>query len=304
MMRELRDSNAELNSLYNDIINVAILQGTTQSAISIRNIIPVEDYAVKITPIINNLQPNINLESFSNGMFERNNFSNKDVFMEYIPFADLSKLERDEELNPNTGETEILYYIPAFKQTKGSQKGLLLLNDKYNSFQLASDFIKVPKVITSRDKYKSKVNIATRREVTAKDYAIMKQKGSQDLYDAYYYTKVYTTNVDQYNNLIPLRTPNVDKKTGELSYNYYYKQVNVYGDGNRAVEMNTNFTPSVINNGSITIQEELSDNEIVNQFAPQIAEEVVPLPIETLESTLQENAPAGLPATKRTPKQC
>lgn len=280
MMRELRDTNPELNSLYNDIVNVAILQGMSQSAISIRNIIPLEDYATKITPIINNLQPNINLESFSNGMFERNNFSNKDVFMEYIPFADLSKSERDEVIDPNTGETEILYYIPAFKQTKGSQKGLLLLNDKYNLFQLGSDFIKVPKVITSRDKYKTKVNIATRREVTPKDYAIMKQKGSQDLYDAYYYKKVYTTNVDQYGNLIPLRTPIIDKKTGELSYNYYYKQVNVYGDGNRAVEMNTKFTPSVINNGSITIQEELSDDEIVNQFAPQIEKEVVPLPIE------------------------
>jgi hypothetical protein len=283
MMRELRDGNAELNSLYNDIINVAILQGTAQSAISIRNIIPVEDYASKIAPIINNLQPNINLESFSNAMFERNNFSNKDVFMDYVPFANPSKLERDEILDPNTGETEILYYIPAFKQTKGSQKGLLVLNDKYNSFQLGSDFIKVPKVITARDG--SKVNIATRREVVAKDYVLMKQKGSQDLYDAYYYKKVYTTNLDEYGNLIPLITPTVNKETGEILYNYYYKQVNVYGDGNRAVEFNTSFTPSVINNGSITIQEELSDDEIVNQFAPQIAEEVVPLQTEEVVQT-------------------
>jgi hypothetical protein len=302
MMRELRDSNPELNSLYNDIINVAILQGTAQSSISIRNIIPVEDYAAKIAPIINNLQPNINLESFSNGMFERNNFSNKNVFMEYTPFANPSQSEADEIVNPNTGETETLYYIPSFKQLKSSPKGLLVLNDKYNSFQLSSDFIKVPKVITARDG--SKVNIATRSEVTAKDYAIMKQKGSQDLYDAYYYKKVYTTNVDEYGNLIPLIISTVNKKTGEVLYNYYYKQVNVYGDGNRAVEFNTNFTPSVINNGSIKVQEELSDDEIVNQFAPQIAEEVVPLPEETSESTLQENAPAGLPATKRTPKQC
>ena len=275
MMRELRDI-PELNSLYNDIVNVAILQGTSQSAISIRNIIPVEDYAAKIKPIIDNLQPNVNLESFSNGMFERNNFSNKDVFMEYTPFANPSKLERDEVLNPNTGETEVLYYIPAFKQTKGSQKGLLVLNDTYNSFQLGSDFIRVPKVITARDG--NKVNIATRSEVTAKDYAVMKQKGSQDLYDAYYYKKVYTTNVDEYGNLIPLIIPTVDKKTGNILYNYYYKQINVYGDGNRAVEYNTNFTPSVIDNGSITIQEELSDDEIVSQFAPQIAEEVVSLP--------------------------
>lgn len=90
---------------------------------------------------------------------------------------------------------------------------------------------------------------------------------------------MYTTNLDEYGNLIPLIIPTVDKK-GDVLYNYYYKQVNVYGDGNRAVEFNTNFTPSVINNGSIKIQEEFSDEEIVNQFAPQIQEEVVPLPTE------------------------
>jgi len=277
MMRELRDSNPELNSLYNDIVNVAILQGVSQSAISIKNIVPVEDYAAKVAPIINNLQPNVNLESFSNGMFERNNFNNKDVFMEYTPFANPSQREADEIVNPNTGETETLYYIPSFKQLKSSPKGLLVLNDKYNSFQLSSDFIKVPKVITARNG--SKVNIATRSEVKPRDYVLMKQKGSQDLYDAYYYKKVYTTNLDEYGNLIPLIIPTVDKK-GDVLYNYYYKQVNVYGDGNRAVEFNTNFTPSVINNGSIKIQEEFSDEEIVNQFAPQIQEEVVPLPTE------------------------
>lgn len=278
MMRELRDTNPELNALYNNIVNVAILQGVGQSAISIRNIIPVEDYAAKIAPIIEQLRPAASLEAFENGMFERNNFNNKDVFSEFTPYSNPSSRESDEILNPNTGETEILYYIPAFKQIKTSQKGLLVLNDKYNSFQLSSDFIKVPKVITARDG--SKVNIATRREVTARDYALMKKKGSQDLYDAYYYKKVYTTNLDEYGNLIPLIIPTVDKKTGDILYNYYYKQINVYGDGNRAVEFNKEFKPSVINNGSIPNVEELSDEEIVNQFAPQIAEEVVSLQTE------------------------
>jgi hypothetical protein len=280
MMRELRDTNPELNDLYNNIVNVAILQGVGQSAISIRNIIPVEDYAAKIAPIIEQLTPSTSLDAFANGMFERNNFNNKDVFSEYTPYANPSKREADEIIDPNTGEIEILYYIPAFKQIKTSQKGLLVLNDKYNSFQLSSDFIKVPKVITARDG--SKVNIATRREVTAKDYALMKKKGSQDLYDAYYYKKVYTTNMDQYGNSIPLRTATVDKETSEVSYNYYYKQINVYGDGNRAVEFNKEFKPSVINNGGIPNAQELSDEEIVNQIAPQIQEEVVPLQTDTV----------------------
>jgi hypothetical protein len=282
MMRELRDANPELNSLYNDIINVAILQGTTQSAISIRNIIPVEDYAAKIAPIIEQLRAAPSLEAFENGMFERNNFNNKDVFSDYTPFANPSSRESDERLNPYTGETEVLYYIPGFKQTKASPKGLLVLNDKYNAFQLSSDFIKVPKVITARDG--SKVNIATRSEVTSKDYALMKKKGSQDLYDAYYYKKVYTTNIDQYGNSIPLRTYN--KKIE--GYEYYYKQINVYGDGNRAVEFDKEFKPSVINNGAIPNPQELSDEEIVNQIAPEIKEEIVSLPTKEVVQPVEQ----------------
>ena len=285
MMREMRDT-PELNDLYNNIVNVAILQGTTQSAISIRNIIPVEDYAAKIAPFIQQLQPSVNLEAFANGMFERNNFTNENLFKEFIPNSYTPQpLESTGEyhpnsvrLNPITGEEELIYSFFAFKEMKGvtkTSRRLLTLNDVYNSFQLDYDFIKIPKVVTNRDGVK--INIATGLEITKKDYAIMKEKGSQDLYNNYYYKKVYTNQVDKFNNPIPLRTYN-EKIDG---YDYYYKLINVYGDSNRATEINTNFTPSVINNGSVTIKEELNDIEIVNQFASQIQEEFSPLLEET-----------------------
>jgi hypothetical protein len=276
MMRELRDANPELNSLYNDIINVAILQGVGQTAISIRNIIPLEDYAAKITPIINNLQPNINLESYSNGMFQRNNFNNKDVFTEFSPYF----MESNETIiDSNTGEEELAYFIPTFKEMRGvtrKSRRLITLNDVYNSFQLSSDYIKIPKVITNKDGLK--VNVATGLEVTKKDYTIMKQKGSQDLYDGYYYKKVYTDNMDQFGNRIPLKTYN--KKID--GYDYYYKLINVYGDGPRAVEYNSEFGRSVINNGSVQLDKELDDRDIVNFFAPQVEEKVVPLEEPTM----------------------
>ncbi len=277
MMRELRDTNAELNDLYNNIVNVAILQGTAQSAISIRNIIPVEDYAAKIAPIIQQLTPSANLDPFANGIFERNNFANKDVFPEFTPYA----LESDEpNYDPNTGEEYISYSFPSFRSVKGASKvsrKLISLNDRYNSFQLSSDFIKIPKVITTKDG--TKVNVATGLEITKADYAKMKAKGDFNLYDAFYYKKVYTKNVDKFNNPIPLMTYN--KKID--AYDYYYKLINVYGDGNRAVEINTAFTPSVINNGSITIANELNDQDIVNELAPQIQQEVVSLPVQISE---------------------
>jgi hypothetical protein len=186
--------------------------------------------------------------------------------------------------------------------TKTSRR-LITLSDVYNSFQLSSDYIKIPKVVTNKDGLK--VNIATGLEVTKKDYAIMKQKGSQDLYDAYYYKKVYTDNIDQFGNRIPLRTPG-KTKTGEPLNNYYYKLINVYGDGPRAVEYNSEFGPSVINNGSMRIKQETSDQEIVNYFSPKIQEEVVPLQpaIVSTQPSTNTNSPEGLPAINRTPKQC
>jgi hypothetical protein len=278
MMRELRDANPELNNLYNNIVNVAILQGTAQSAISIRNIIPVEDYAVRVAPIIQQLTPSANLDSFANGMFERNNFANKDVFTEFTPFA----LESDNiTTDPNTGEEYMINYFPNFKSVKGANKisrKLISLNDQYNSFQLSSDFIKISKVVTTNAG--KKINVITGLEITKDDYIKMKAKGDFNLYDALYYKKVYTKNVDKFNNPIPLSTINFNAKTGNVTNDYYYKLINVYGDGNRAVEFNTAFTPSVINNGSITIATELNDQDIVNELTPQIQQEFVSLPAE------------------------
>ena len=298
MMREMRDT-PELNSLYNNIVNVAILQGVGQSAISIRNIIPVEDYAAKIAPIIQQLRPNPTLDAFENGMFERNNISNKDVVTDFIPYVYTPKPDENGEynelsirLNPNTGEDEIVHFIPAFTSMKGvskSSRRLLMLSDRFNSFQLSSDFLRIPKVITDKNSdYGKKINIMTGVEVTKADYAKMKQKGSQDLYDSYYYKKVYTTNKDKFGNPIPLTTLGTTKQDEPLT-NYYYKLINVYGDGNRAVEYNTDFGPSVIDNGSMRIKQELNDQDIVNALAPQIQEEVVSLPTEIIE-----------PATERT----
>ena len=289
MMREMRDI-PELNDLYNNIVNVAILQGVGQSAISIRNIIPVEDYAAKIAPIIQQLTPNPTLDAFENGMFERNNFTNKDVTTEFIPYVYTPKPDENGEynelslrLNPNTGEDELVHFLPAFTSMKGVSKTsrrLLMLSDRFNSFQLSSDFLRIPKVITDKNSDDGKkVNVMTGIEVTKADYAKMKQKGSQDLYDSYYYKKVYTTNKDKFGNPIPLTTIGATK-TGEPLTNYYYKLINVYGDGNRAVEFNKEFGPSVIDNGSMRIKQELNDEDIVNALAPQIQEEVVPLPIE------------------------
>jgi hypothetical protein len=283
MMRELRDSkNADLQELYNDIINVSILQGTSQSAISIRNIIPVEDYAQKIAPIFQQLQADDQLKSFENALFERNNFRNSDVFQEFkpaiwVPFVNPRTGDYTKEnfmFDPITGEDKLIHIFPSYSiKGFGAGRTLIKLSERYNSFQLASDFIKVPKVISNKDG--KKFNVATGTEISKADYAHMLKKGDFSLYDAYYYKKVYTTLKDEFGNPIPLFKVN-DKGDRD----YFYKLINVYGDGNKAVEMNTNFTPSVIDNGSMRIPNEVSDEQIVSLINPGIEKEIVSLPTE------------------------
>jgi predicted NAD-dependent protein-ADP-ribosyltransferase YbiA (DUF1768 family) len=282
MMRELRDSkNPDLRELYDDLINVSILQGTGQSAVSIRNIIPIEDYAAKIAPIFQQLQASNMLESFENAMFERNNFTNPELFEEFRPviwkpFPNINTGEYAQEnymFDPITGEDKLIHVFPNFSIKGFPNRTLIKLSEKYNSFQLASDFIKVPKII--KDNEGKKFNVATGTEIGKADYAYMMSKGDFNLFDAYYYKKVYTKTKDEFGNFIPLST--YDEKTGRQ---YYYKLINVYGDGNRAVEMNTNFTPSVIDNGSMRIANETSDDQIVSMINPGSGKQVVPLPIK------------------------
>jgi hypothetical protein len=287
MMRELRDSkNSDLRELYDDLINVSILQGTGQSAVSIRNIIPIEDYAAKIAPIFQQLQASNMLESFENAMFERNNFTNPELFEEFRPaiwkpFPNINTGEYAKEqymFDPITGEDKLIHVFPNFSIKGFPNRTLIKLSEKYNSFQLDSDFIKVPKII--KDSEGKKFNVLTGTEIGKADYAYMMSKGDFNLFDAYYYKKVYTRTKDEFGNFIPLST--YDEKTGRQ---YYYKLINVYGDGNRAVEMNTNFTPSVIDNGSMRIASETSDDQIVSMISPGSEKQVVPLPVETTGMT-------------------
>jgi ribA/ribD-fused uncharacterized protein len=283
MMRELRDSkNVDLQELYNDIINVSILQGTSQSAISIRNIIPVEDYADKIAPIFQQLQADDTLKSFENALFERNNFRNSNVFQEFKPvvwkpFVDRRTGDYKQEnymFDPITGEDKLIHVLPNYSiQGFGAGRTLVKLNEIYNAYQLSSDFIKVPKVIS--DGEGKRFNVATGTEISKADYAHMMKKGDFNLFDAYYYKKVYTTLKDEFGNPIPLY-----KLNDKFEKEYFYKLINVYGDGSKAVEMNTNFTPSVIDNGSLRIPNEVSDEQIVSMINPGIEKEIVPLQTE------------------------
>jgi hypothetical protein len=93
------------------------------------------------------------------------------------------------------------------------------------------------------------------------DWKQAKEKGDQSLNDVFYYKKVYTNEVDQFGERIPLKIWNGDEEV--QAFEQVYKLMNVYGDSFRAAEYPSSNVSSIFDNGSIKTKE-LTDEEIVN----------------------------------------
>ena len=281
LMRELRDSNKELNQFYRDIINTSILQGTSQTAISFRNIIPVEDYSETITPIINQLQSGVSLKGFEQYLFERNNFSNENVFETVSPgFVKNTSA-------PNHYEIPMFINVPG--KAKAIERKVIKLSEKYNARQIGSDFVKMPKIVKTKVKMQDGemgvvyVDVLTGNRITPADFEAMKKSGDTSLNSTYYYAKVYTDQFNEFGEKLPLRIFNPKAKGPEDMFDQVYKLINVYGDGNRAAEHPNANTRSVINNGGAKTKQELTDDEIVKALLVPSFEKVIGKPMNEIK---------------------
>jgi hypothetical protein len=167
-----------------------MLQGTYQSAISIKNIIPIEDYSRIVEPIITPLIADGDLEAFAQGMFQRNNFKNKDVFPQFQP----PFYETDNEPIIDQYFNEIYTYTsPAFMKIESldvqpNHRKVMLLDVEKDGFSIKNDFLSVPRVI--RDKWNGDIDFITGQTILPSDYAIRKAKGDMSLKDVFGYQKV------------------------------------------------------------------------------------------------------------------
>ena len=270
MMRELRD-NPATNGLYNRIVDVAILQGTYQSAISIKNIIPIEDYANKVKPAIDSVSSDLNADNFSKGAFERNNWNDENVFTK---ITNIVPSLYNEGFN-DSGELITDIQFEQFPTIEGlSQEGVknVLFLDRFDNFaDIASDYILIPRVVNNG---KQKIDIITGKPVTRADYAKRKAAGDTSLNDVMGFQKV------KYSNGEPLMVGN----------KYLYKAINLWGDGQYATEMYNDTRKSVFNNGTVQIENEIPDQKIIDHFTLK-TDEVVPS-----QTRGKEIAPEGLPA--------
>lgn len=273
MMRELRDNPATA-ALYNNLVDLAILQGTYQSAISIKNIIPIEDYAKKVEDAINSAASDLNLANFSkSGAFQRNNWKDENVFKK---ITNLVPSLYNEGFNSND-EFIVDVQFEQFPTIEGlSEEGVknILVLDRFDNFaDVGSDYILIPRVVNNG---KQKIDIITGLPVTRADYGKRKAAGDTSLNDVMGFEKVKYENGEEF---------------GRGSF-VYYKAINLWGDGQYATEMYNDTRKSIFNNGTVKIENEIPNQKIIDHFIKK-TDEVVPL-----QDQAKEIKPEGLPPIK------
>lgn len=276
MMRELRELDPEL---YNNIVKVALLQGTYQSPVSINNIIPIEDYSKEIKPIIDGLIDDADVEYFANGMFQKNNWKDEQIVPTITPRFTFQRDENFEEIENIIGEdpfgNDVYQYETTMFETQfddaENKRLVLTLSPMFDAGNGAnSDFVKIPRVFVN--KRGQNVDVITGKTISPQAMKSMRMQGNTSLTDYYGYQKVKLMD----------GTPLLNWEG-----RYVYKLVNLLGDGNLVSEYYLDGRPSVLNNGTIKIDQEIADAKIIEYFGGDIAEEIVSLPTaEVVEAIL------------------
>jgi predicted NAD-dependent protein-ADP-ribosyltransferase YbiA (DUF1768 family) len=258
MMRELKLVEPDL---YNGLVKLSLLQGTYQTAISIRNIIPIEDLSPMIKPVIDSLSSTEEIKNFSKGAFYRNNWKDNTIVPTVQPkFFAASEMPIGED---PSGNEVYQYYSPLFPNieyfdVQSIDRKVLLLSEIYNSSDVKYDFVKIPRVVTDK-KTGEMIDMENGQTVTRAMFARQKAQGDLSLKDVFGYQKV------KYSNGEPLVTAK-----GE----HVYKLVNLYGDGQLASEYYLESKPSVLNNGTVQVDNEIPDANLIKFFG--VEEVVVP----------------------------
>jgi hypothetical protein len=285
MMRELRD-NPDTRDLFYDIVTLSILQGSYQSAVSIKNIIPVEDFSEIIKPIIDNLEATPDVQMFSKGMFQRNNWKDEAAVPSISPYFKASEepigviAVGDEMEDIYKYSSPLFPNLPAFS-IKDTDRKVLLLSETYNATEVQYDFVKVPRVVTTRTG--DLVDMATGKTILKAQKVKRIASGDTALNDFYGYQKV------KYKNGDPVVTDR-----GQ----HVYKLVNLYGDGALVSEYYNDGRPSVIDNNTVKIDNEIPDADLIRFFAPRIETKAVPSQEMVETAPAQSKVVANIPQKK------
>jgi hypothetical protein len=285
MMRELKEQESEF---YNDLVKLSVLQGTLDTNLSISSIIPVEDRAKIIAPVIDVLQPSSELEAFNKeGLFYRNNFSDDRIVPEIKPRY--QTVDTGLGLQIDYRKTDTFLASLANGITPGSGK-LVSLNNKYSFMNEADkDFLKMKRYqyvsgFVGGGQATIVVDITTGNQMSSKEFTKLSNEGRLSKYEMVGYKKVKSEDG------VPLT---IQRKVGKsLDEFSVFKMVNLYGAGRIVAEYPKLMAPSPLDNNTFKVEEELTDNAIIAMLAgepipaaPVVADE------QSLASEVLEEAP-------------
>lgn len=249
-MREMRDNPATAD-LYKDVVKIAILQGTYQSAVSIKNIVPLEDYAKVVSPIINPLQVDEDIRNFARGRkFERSNWKDENVVPRVTPTIDD---ENQNELGEDIYGNVINQYL--YKNFGGIaslgisevDKSILLVSPYSKGSN--NDVLIIPGIFKVGDEM---IDFMRGETITPGDIASRRAKGDRSMDLVHGYMKVR----DAFGE--PILNPD-DK--------FVYKRINLLGDGQYLTEHYVDNRPSAVDNGTYKVEAEIPDYAIVEAMA-------------------------------------
>lgn len=286
MFRELKEL---LPELYNNIVKLSLLQGVGQTSISFSDVIPLEDRAAVITPIINTLVPSEDLSAFYKGAFYRNNWKDPNIFHNMEPRFnyqyDNRGLPMDYPIGQDMFGADIFQYQSfAFPSTglvkslgiKSSDRKIMELTDTYDSFHIQHDYLLVPRVVKVKATG-DKIDIFNGRTITKSMFKQRSLRGDMSLREKIGYEKVR----DDLGNPVTY----IDK---EGNTKYIYKMINLWGDGQYASEYYGGPRQSVLNNGTVKIETEIPTADIIKYFEPK-SKEVVSTPTPIVEQEVESS---------------
>jgi len=257
MMRELRD-NPNTNQLFKDLIKVAIIQGTYQSAVSIKNIVPIEDYSTEVKNIVNTAVVDTNVQEFANNnWFQRNNWKNPDITPAIAPYIDEESIT---ELGEFKNEIVSQYKFTGFVEIPEvgiGENDKLVLSVGERSKAAGYDMITIPRIITT--KYGEMIDFMTGKTITRAGYAELKAKGDPIIGQMFGYQKVKFISGEA------LRT---------YKGKFVFKMVNLYGDGQFISEYYKFNKPSELDNNTGKVNNEIPNSEIIKYFTGIVENEV------------------------------
>jgi hypothetical protein len=257
MMRELRD-NPDTNQLFKDLIKVAIIQGTYQSAVSIKNIVPIEDYSAEVKNIVNTAVVDTNVQEFANNnWFQRNNWKNPDITPAIAPYIDEESVT---EIGEFKNEIVSQYKFTGFVEIPEigiGENDKLVITVGERSKAAGYDMVTIPRIITT--KYGEMIDFMTGKTITRAGYAELKAKGDPIIGQMFGYQKVKFVSGEA------LRT---------YKGKFVFKMVNLYGDGQFTSEYYKFNKPSELDNNTGKVNNEIPNSEIIKYFTGIVENEL------------------------------